>query len=369
MVKPLIFYQLFSDRKKNQILRESPPSIPAGRRDMGRFCGRGRMSGDMGRAAKETTKKRLKERKPGARKSAVLSPESGTKVAAWGKVGGVFRARLADPAAKPLPDAVRAEPNTAGEPAEEEGIRELLASLFARGSGAGIEAEIARHEIAGIVNGALDEIEGWACQSPGEHRGRWAGGFLAELVNRLVSESPGLKVEWKEDRVTQATALASSPAFVDRLRRLRTRGPGKKLLKARGAEASRFVFQVWHEVLDERASLLLKAELSRADSFLCPPPVDERRIVKVLGAAENALRAGRSDRADIARKVFSDLLAGVLESRWEEACRVSPDLAASAERGANRRGMMSSFAAKRDNLREAWLSIAQGEAGLSRLLP
>ena len=224
-------------------------------------------------------------------------------------------------------------------------------------------------EIEEITAMILERVRGWAAQSPKAGRGRWAGVYLAELVNRLIAESPGLHVGWKEDRVTQATALASNPAFVDRLRQLRTRGPGKKLLNARGAESSRFVFQVWDEVLNERASLLLKAELSRVEtSFLCPLPVDERRIVKVLGAAESALRAGRSDRADIARKVFSDLLAGVLESRWEEACRVSPDLAASAERGANRRGMMSSFAAKRDNLREAWLSIAQGEAGLSRLL-
>ena len=215
----------------------------------------------------------------------------------------------------------------------------------------------------------VDRLLQLASESPSSEAGQWAGRFLAEVVNQLIAESPGLHVGWKEDRITPATALASNLAFVNRLRKLRKRGTGKKVIKSRGADASRLVLKVWDEVLEEWARLLIKAGLSPEEaSFLCLPTVDERRIVKVLGAAESALRAGRGDRADIARKVFSDLLAGVLESRWKKDCLEYPDLAANAEGGANRRGMMSSFAVKRDNFRQAWLSIAQSEGGLSRLL-
>jgi len=278
-----------------------------------------------------------------------------------------------------------------------------------------VDPVIAMHRIEDVSDLLIERVFQWASASSETDRGRWAGRFLAELANRLIAESPGLKVEWKDDRITHATALSGNRTFVDRLRALRTRGPGKKNIKARGADAARFVLETWKEALETRQHLLLKVELERSQSergdatkitrkpvvrVFSTRPADaarsrdainkienrhnalleshrkffsispnEMQILNELSWAETALRTGKPDRDAIARKVFSDLLADMLESRWDEGFRLFPDMAAGAQSAANRKGMKSAFSAKRDNLRDAWLSIALGEYGLNRLLP
>jgi len=320
----------------------------------------------MKRTAKEKTRKGLKGQKPGARKSAAPSPESGAKIAKWGEAGKGFREFLAHPP-DALPGWVRPEPNTAGEHCEAEGIREMFVSLFARGSGAGEEAEIARHEIADIVKFANGAVESMACQSPGKPCGQWAGRFLAEHTKRLLSASPGaVKVTWDETRNNSTGLLSGNLAFVDRLRALLCRGPGKKAAAMRGADISRFVFQTWREGF----SLWESGHFAKSifPQTRVPISSEQQRAVEVLDRAEQMMRRRKPDGAGVARMVFSDLLASMLESRWDAACEEFPAMARVARHTANNRGMMSSFSAKRDNLRDAWMSIAAGEHGLPRLL-
>jgi hypothetical protein len=192
---------------------------------------------------------------------------------------------------------------------------------------------------------------------------------LAELTNRLVTESPELKTEFRDDRIKPVTALSVNSTYLNRLRELRKRGPGKKIIKVRGADAARFVLQTWEEDLTIRSNLLLRIALEQEEfTSLHLPASEESRVLNVLADAESALRTGKSDREAIARKVFSDLLLDLLKSRWDGACAQFPVMENNSQYRAKEKGMMSPFAEKRDNLRGAWLSIAEGEHGLNRLL-
>jgi hypothetical protein len=228
---------------------------------------------------------------------------------------------------------------------------------------------IAMCEIENVSASIIENVLQWASACPETDRGRWAGRFLAELTNRLVTESPGLKTEFRDDRIKPVTALSVNSTYLNRLRELRKRGPGKKIIKVRGADAARFVLQTWEEALTIRSNLLLRIALEQEEfTSLHLPASEESRVLNVLADAESALRTGKSDREAIARKVFSDLLLDLLKSRWDGACAQFPVMENNSQYRAKEKGMMSPFAEKRDNLRGAWLSIAEGEHGLNRLL-
>ena len=218
-----------------------------------------------------------------------------------------------------------------------------LLSLFSMEGGAETAwrgmAEIAMREIVEVSSLIVDRFLQLASTNPSSMSGRLAGQYLAELLARLLAASPVRKFELNE---TTAGVLSINPVFMETLHSLKGIGVGKKDVELRGADAGRFVLN----------------ELSN----------EEEMIREVLIKAEKQIRKRNPDVEGIARMVFSDLLASMLKSRWPSACMEFPEMARAAQGAANRKGMKSSFSAKSDNLRNAWLSIAAGEQGLSRLI-
>lgn len=259
-----------------------------------------------------------------------------------------------------------------GFPMDAEEAEAAIHRLFRRAcmENCGDDSMIAGAEIGSLLNLLVEQVYQCAVQSPETDRGKWAGRLLADLTNLLIAASPGLKVEWNKGRITPAIALSRNAVFLERLKALRTRrGQGTKAIRMRGAGVARFVLATWGEALEVWNASLLMMEMGKAEpDFPYPPDIEGKKVLEVLNSAELALRKPESDRNIIAREVFKEILAEMLESRWDRACNEFPDMALAARSAANEKGMMSAFSAKRDNLRDAWLSIAAGENGLNRLL-
>jgi hypothetical protein len=228
-----------------------------------------------------------------------------------------------------------------------------------------VDPLIAMKGVENVSTLIVDRLLRWAETSPESRPGQWAGKYLAEILARLLAASPVRKFELKESAFG---ILSNNPVFMDRIQRVRGSGVGAKHTELRGSDVRKFVANTWREALTIRDMVDFRNAMAIEVALPVQFSDDEKLIQEVLSNADKQMRERKPDVEVIARVVFSDLLASMLKGRWDSACMEFPAMARAAHGMANRKGMKSSFSAKSDNLRDAWLSIAAGEQGLSRLI-
>ncbi len=150
-------------------------------------------------------------------------------------------------------EGARLPERISGEPAEAEQVQELLGSLFARGSGESIAAEIARHEIGEILTNLLERIEASACRSPSDDCGKWAGRILGDILSAVGKREKSIAVR--------------SPSFKSRMEELRS--ISDLIHKPSPSQATLWTIMAYERITQVERMLALSEALGLSQADVC----------------------------------------------------------------------------------------------------